>query len=293
MSRTFKFTIESYQRRRSARDARALIDEFSYLALDGGVNMRAAALEFVVFEEFLLDGGYSGMLSCALGLKVGDGARDTANTYDLKRRPYIGTTSMDAALSLVTANLALAAPARLCLDPFVGTGSFLLAAAHFGGTVVGSDIDGRQIRGRAGRSINGNFAHYGLKPRLLDTFTSDLTNTPLRAGRWIDCILTDPPYGVREGLKVLGSRTAEKAKTPVMVGDVMGHLLPDYVPPKRPYGFEAMLEDVLTFAFEHLVDGGRIAFWMPVANEEGECAVPKARGLRLRHLCVQEFNKCK
>ena len=290
MSCTFRFSVESYQRRRSARSQREVMDGFSYLSFDGGVDIRTPQLAFVVFEEFLLDGD---MVGCALGLKVGDGAREAANTYDLKRRPYIGTTSMDAALSLVTANLALAASGRLCFDPFVGTGSFLVAAAHFGGTVVGSDIDGRQIRGRGGRSIEGNFSHYGLQPRLLDAFTSDLTNTPLRRGRWLDCILTDPPYGVREGLKVLGSRTAEKAKTPVMVGGTMGHLLPDYVPPKRPYGFMAMLADVLTFAREHLVDGGRIAFWMPVANEDGECEVPRARGLRLRHVCVQEFNKCK
>lgn len=291
MGRTFKFAVESYQRRRSAQSQRAVIDGFSYLSFDGGVDMRAAELSFVVFEEFALDGGP--MASCALGLKVGDGGRDAQNTFDLKKRPYIGTTSMDAALSLVTANLALVAAGKLCLDPFAGTGSFLVAAAHFGGTVLGSDIDGRQIRGRRpGRSIQGNFVHYGLEDRMMDTFTSDLTNTPLRSGRWIDCILTDPPYGVREGLKVLGSRTAEKAKTPVMVGDTMGHLLPDYVPPKRPYGFDAMLEDVLTFAREHLVDAGRIAFWMPVANEEGECRIPRARGLRLRHVCVQEFNKC-
>ena len=33
-------------------------------------------------------------------------------------------------------------------DPFVGTGSMLYAVAHWGAYVLGSDIDGRQIRGK-------------------------------------------------------------------------------------------------------------------------------------------------
>jgi tRNA G10 N-methylase Trm11 len=34
--------------------------------------------------------------------------------------------------SLITANMALAAPGKLFFDPFVGTGSFIVAASHFG-----------------------------------------------------------------------------------------------------------------------------------------------------------------
>ena len=43
----------------------------------------------------------------------------------------------------------------------------------------------------------------------LDGFVSDLTNTPVRGGRWLDAVVCDPPYGVREGLKVLGSHRPE------------------------------------------------------------------------------------
>jgi hypothetical protein len=34
-------------------------------------------------------------------------------------------------------------------DPFAGTGSLLYAAAHWGSYVFGSDIDGRQMRGKS------------------------------------------------------------------------------------------------------------------------------------------------
>jgi tRNA G10 N-methylase Trm11 len=40
------------------------------------------------------------------------------------------------------------APGKVIYDPFVGTGSLLYACAHWGATVIGSDIDGRQIRGK-------------------------------------------------------------------------------------------------------------------------------------------------
>jgi tRNA (guanine10-N2)-methyltransferase len=39
-------------------------------------------------------------------------------------------------------------PGSFVYDPFVGTGSFLLTSAQFGAFTMGSDIDGRQIRGK-------------------------------------------------------------------------------------------------------------------------------------------------
>lgn len=145
------------------------------------------------------------------GRLVGSGARDLATTYTLKTRRYISTTSMDSELALVTANIALAAPGKLFYDPFVGTGSFPVAAAHFGAMAFGSDIDGRSIRGAAKGGVKGNFAQYGLGGLLGGMFVADLTNTPVRVGRRLwDGIVCDPPYGVREGLKVLGSRDPER-----------------------------------------------------------------------------------
>lgn len=48
---------------------------------------------------------------------------------------------MDAQLSLLMANHAQVKPGDLILDPFVGSGSLLIAAAQFGGYVLGTDID--------------------------------------------------------------------------------------------------------------------------------------------------------
>lgn len=60
------------------------------------------------------------------GREVTEGNREVVTTFDLKKRPYLGPTSMDNELALVMANMALAGEGKLCFDPFVGTGSILV-----------------------------------------------------------------------------------------------------------------------------------------------------------------------
>ena len=71
---------------------------------------------------------------------VARGARGLVAKLDLKLRPYIGPTSLDAELSLVMANLARVAPNALVYDPYCGTASTLVAAAAFGAWTLGADI---------------------------------------------------------------------------------------------------------------------------------------------------------
>ena len=294
--------------------------------------------------------------------------------YTLKKRNYINTTSMDSELAFLTANITLARPNTIFYDPFVGTGSFLVACAHLGAYVLGSDIDGRMIRGTRARNLRSNFGQYGLDNWFLDGFVCDLTNSPLRCsgggggssndattgggrrdsvgraggkgGRYLDGIICDPPYGVREGLKVLGSRTNKdhnnthhengetkadrndndknkknemKKQEPRIIDGVPAYLQEGYVPPKRAYSLEAMLDDILLFAARTLVDRGRCSLWMPTARQEagpdaaasteaesgegaraeseggggggGEMAIPTHPALELVSCCVQDFNK--
>lgn len=66
-------------------------------------------------------------------------------TYSLSKRACIGPTSMDPELTFVMANMVHAGPGKLVLDPFVGTGSCLVAAAHVGAVTMGADIDWRVV----------------------------------------------------------------------------------------------------------------------------------------------------
>ncbi|PNS20960.1 hypothetical protein CAC42_5026 [Sphaceloma murrayae] len=351
----FRFHLDTFQAKRSQSAKTALIDSFSYLNLRGPIRPSDDSVcTFVISEEHRPLGHHAGHPSPThrlpdrvfLSRHLAVSGRHLVTTYDLKRRNYISTTSMDAELALVTANMALCGTGRVVYDPFCGTGSFLVAAAEFGAMVVGSDLDGRVVRGRiketravkgrkgmgrgggAGgaeemngksdgkskleRSVRGNLMQYGLQDRWLDGFVSDLTNSPVRTeafgprkpgtARWLDAIICDPPYGVREGLKVLGSHKPELQSEVKMKDGQMAHLAPGYLPPKVPYSFDAMLADILAFAADSLVDDGRLCMWIPVegvaegGDGEGadqqqarDQAVPTHPALRIKSISTQDF----
>ncbi|KGN44174.2 hypothetical protein Csa_018198 [Cucumis sativus] len=73
---------------------------------------------------------------------------------------------MDAEMAFLMANQALATSGKLVFDPFVGTGSILVGAAHFGAMTMGADIDIRVVRDGCGPDCNvwSNFKQYGLPP---------------------------------------------------------------------------------------------------------------------------------
>lgn len=72
------------------------------------------------------------------GREIGAADRKLLPTYQLKSRTYLGPTAMDAEMAFLMANQAHATHGKLVYDPFVGTGSILVAAAHFGAmTMVG------------------------------------------------------------------------------------------------------------------------------------------------------------
>lgn len=302
----WRMTIDGYQGARKMADQRAIIETFDYLEFRGPIRMKDPDVQFRVFEHY--DKGSTMPSRLYVGRFIAASGRQAKTTFDLKKRHYISTTSMDAELALLTANIALAAPGKIFFDPFMGTGGFPLASANFGAYVFGSDIDGRSIRGTGGSSRRGqtgkrnvemNFTQYGLEKEYLGAFVSDLTNTPLRlpipgndsAGRgYLDGIICDPPYGIREGLKVLGPR--EKLDEEERAKHEDKYLEPGYIPPKRPYSFIAMLDDILAFAASTLVENGRLSMWMPTANDDNiELIIPTNPYLEIVSVCVQPFNK--
>lgn len=229
--------LDSFNRKRTQEEKMKLFTTFfTYLGVKGPIDMHNAQGEFAILEDHISEkeerdlrkgggatreeeasesaqqGGDTTLKRALFGRWICRSDRETVRKYDLKKRKYIATTSMDSELSLVTANMALAAPGKIFFDPFVGTGSFLLAAAHFGAMTLGADIDGRSFKGKKSITkdnpcgLHSNFVQYGTESNFLNAFTSDLTNTPIRQVPFLDGIVCDPPYGIREGLKVLGSR---------------------------------------------------------------------------------------
>ncbi|VDP91122.1 unnamed protein product [Echinostoma caproni] len=73
--------------------------------------------------------------------------RELINSYRLADRNYLGNTSMDVRLSGIMANVGLCGPGTLVWDPFLGTGSIVLAASIWGAYGAGSDIDYALLHG--------------------------------------------------------------------------------------------------------------------------------------------------
>ncbi|KAJ5089496.1 tRNA (guanine(10)-N2)-methyltransferase [Penicillium argentinense] len=301
--KSFAFAVDTFAGKRSQSKKSEIIKSFAYMGLEGPIRLRNPDEQFYVMEEYVSDPEASILgtpkvsdpRKIFMGRLIANSNRDIIVKHDLKKRRYISTTSMDAELSLVTANMALAAPGKVFYDPFVGTGSFLVAAAHFGALTLGSDIDPRSFRGKDSEREKGevalmrNFKQYDLESKMMDLFSSDLTNTPLRNCQLLDGITCDPPYGVREGLRVLGTRDGV-LKEPRIIDGVLAHTRPGYVPPKKPYGFEALQKDVLEFAARNLVPNGRLAMWMPTSNDEAiEFPVPMHPNLEVISVSVQYF----
>ena len=149
-----------------------------------------------------------------LGRQLAVGASSHLARFALSRRPYLGRTTLPPAYALLMANQARIVEGFLVLDPFCGTGSTLLTCADRGARTVGVEIDERVLLGGdGGRGIRSNFDDASLSPPELlllgDASRLDapdlLPQTDPQSGvpspyARFDAIITDPPYGLMEGL---------------------------------------------------------------------------------------------
>ncbi|KAG2174806.1 hypothetical protein INT43_005868, partial [Umbelopsis isabellina] len=297
MGKSFKFTVSAFGSTYSIKQQIDMINAFAFLGFDGDIDMKNPDVQFAIMADFGLERskymemGTFEAYNMYMGKVVASGSRDLVNRYNLKKRKYLGTTSMDAELSLIMANQALATPGKLVYDPFVGTGSFLFTCAHFGSYTLGSDIDGRQIRGKGKASIKSNVAQYDLGDRVLDTLTFDICHNPWRATNWLDAIVTDPPYGVRAGAKKLGRKETSKKQVSLRMYDGQPmHEREDYYPPTKPYEMSEVLVDLLEFAASHLTLGGRLVYWLPtIVDEYSNDDVPQHPCMKLISNSEQNF----
>lgn len=275
-----------------------IIEQFAYMDYQGPIDMKKASLVLTYFEEYprknMLrqrsegDGKFD---HTYFGRLIEEGAcRNLCYKFDIKKRAYYGNTTMDAEVSLLMANQALAAPGKLIYDPFVGTGSMLYTAAYFGALVLGSDIDGRQMRGKVRGGVPGVFqsaAQYDVLPRILDCCTFDVTRSPFRTGGFLDAIISDPPYGVRAGAKRLG-----RAKVRPVEASPPEDWEPTRSYPKKPYELSDLTTDLVLLARHLLRPGGRLVWFLPTVTEEyQDVDIPVCEGMEIIGNSEQNFGK--
>ena len=176
---SFKVYVEGFMKKFNLEQRLEKIEAFNYIPFAGPVRMKDPDNVFSLFEFYGLDQNRlpDAPRRVFFGRCVGEGRRDLIPRMSIKTRRFIGNTTMDPQLSLLMSNLALVRDGSLVLDPFVGTGSLLVAAAQFGGYVLGGDIDYLLLHARtrpsrvgqkkraADENIRANFEQYGLESR--------------------------------------------------------------------------------------------------------------------------------
>nr|XP_054750929.1 tRNA (guanine(10)-N2)-methyltransferase homolog [Lytechinus pictus] len=246
-----------------------------HLPLKGPVKLRDPDQVFYIFEDYGVQPNQAPDQPHRIfvGRWISDGQKRLAHHYSVKTRHFIGNTSMDALLSLLMANQAGVHDGDFIFDPFVGTGSLLVAAAHFGGYVAGCDISYNIIHGRGKSSraqsktkyrgrdenISANLEQYGLGHRYVDVLISDFSKNIWREQPLFDAIITDPPYGIREKTRKVGGDKDQGERD-----DQCSY----HVPATQSYFLSDIFTDLLNFSAHYLRLHGRLVYWLPIYRPE-------------------------
>lgn len=303
--RQWKLVIEGHGRRYNAKEKMAILLETQPQL--GSVMPKTHAspmkpdVEFVIVEDYGVTkifektgprdverGGQTPRLDmkdvrrCWFGVRFCETGRHLISDYDLKRRSYIGITSMNATLSFLVANQAQICKNMVVYDPFCGTASLLVSAAHHGAFVLGSDLDYKVLKGKPdGRDIFSNFDQYGLHgTQRIEAVRVDLSCHPWRFDNTLDAIICDPPYMRRAGSRQIGRhREIQVTEELVQSGQ--------YYPSSIVYDVDNLIKDLLSFAAKALVMGGRLVYFLPTGEDFAvETHVPTHPCLRfIAHSC--------
>ncbi|XP_018419306.1 PREDICTED: tRNA (guanine(10)-N2)-methyltransferase homolog [Nanorana parkeri] len=288
---TYKISIHCFNKTVTQKEKLEKIDAMEFIPFKGRVSLQNAEHIFYVLEDYGPDPNTAPdiPLQIYFGRWIADGQRELINSYSVKKRHFIGNTSMDAGLSFIMANHARVKPDDLVFDPFVGTGGLLVPCAHFGAYVCGTEIDYNTAHGRGkatrmnqkwrgpDENIRANLRQYGLEKYYVDVLISDASKPIWRKGPLFDAIITDPPYGIRESTRKTGTQK-EIIKTE--------QYSESHVPVQLNYHLSDIFVDLLNFAAEFLVVGGRLVYWLPVYRPDyTEEVVP-------RHPCLKLISNC-
>ena len=254
------------------------------------INLKDPGITLHLLEDYEHEAGC--LSHCYLGISLPCEERSKVMTeFSIKKRHFIGNTTMDPVLSAAMSNIARVDTGNLVLDPFVGTGGIVLLCAYHGGYCFGSDLDYKTVHGVSKPSRSGlkghrrakdecirtNFYTHGFEERFLDVCVNDACDIFWKNGNIFDAIVTDPPYGIREGIKMINSE--------IKLNSVESHASMQQNSPIE------MFKNLVDFAAKHLKKGGRLVFWMPslttLSSFEPDLHIPKHPGMNFVHFCSQ------
>ncbi|GAM27216.1 hypothetical protein SAMD00019534_103910 [Acytostelium subglobosum LB1] len=284
----WKIRFDAFGRRYTKEEQLERIHKLKVTALwaNGKVSMKPSGNAEYVLWGLIENNGVSMDLNrpplmIYFGIQIAEGNRDAITKFNLQERKYLGTTSMDPELSLVSANMGHVRPGSFVLDPFVGTGSFILISSHFGAQTLGCDIDIGAMRKTKACNLETNFEQLGLLHQLQGMVLCDNSIPPWREVPIIDAIITDPPYGIRAGAKRIGPNKNRRHKAPPE------GIKWSFMPQSTDYKVPDVMADLLELAAKMLVIGGKLVYWLPTTPEFKETDLPKHPCLKMISNCLQ------
>ncbi|KAG6955278.1 hypothetical protein JG688_00011946 [Phytophthora aleatoria] len=314
--RSWRINVSVFGKKLSMDEQRERREKFrDGLPFAGPVQMKNPDETFLVLEELGLDQDlHPGMkpkqifflreLAGSEKNRGRGGARDLVDQQTLKRRAYIGPTSMESEMALLMCNMALVQPGDLVVDPFVGTGSVLIPCGTHGAMCYGTDIDIRVLLG-TGVGVTGagvvvtdeksdgkervnvitNFKQYGLP--LPELVRADNSMSPLvkQCEGFFDAVVCDPPYGIRAGARKSGRKRQIKSDVS------MATKQENYIAPTQPYAAEDVMMDLLEFAAQTLREGGRLVYLLPTTYEYTDSDLPRHPSLQVIANSEQKLTK--
>lgn len=119
------------------------------------------------------------------GIRIVEIERNRFDTRKPINRPIRHPSTMPPKLARCLVNLARITKNCLVLDPFCGTGAFLIEAGVMGCRVIGCDINDSMIQG-----CRRNLKHFNISSG--DLIVGDARSIAFTP---VDSVVTDPPYG--------------------------------------------------------------------------------------------------
>ena len=103
-------------------------------------------------------------------------------------RPFFSPISLHPKIARALVNITQAKPGDVVLDPFCGTGGFLIEAGLMNMKVIGSDISEEMISGAQKNLLSYHISSFSM-------INADIASLPDKLSNKVDAIITDLPYG--------------------------------------------------------------------------------------------------
>eukprot|EP01038_Epipyxis_sp_PR26KG_P013685 gene13685-18361_t len=262
------------------------------------------------------------------GKVVGKGGmREEMRKYDLKKRLYLGPTSLDDGLAFILSNFAGIKKGDLVFDPFVGTGSILIALSHRGAVCWGGDIDTRVLRGEmhAGKkeeiepikstannnSKNGkvsdsikrnvfeNFKSYGLPCPELIRMDNHMFDRHCKKHSFLNNHNAADNNSNSEGIfdaivtdPPYGIRAGAKksGKSKPLLYTITPESRHDHIPATQHYPVEEVMLDLLHTSARSLIRNGVLVYLIPTTYDFKPTDLPKHPCFELVLICHQSLS---